>query len=95
MRAREFRTVIADGETWKVPVTFSFIEASRFEDGFVVKKISINDTVFVVVCSSTWDSENMVFLYQLLFELWLYDMPSLSFQYHNRFVGIHLNATVS
>jgi len=89
----EFRTVIADGETWEVPVTFSFLEASRFEDSFAVNKISINDEAFVVDYSSTWDSENNGFFYQLFFELWIYDDASSSLRYHNRFVGIWLNMT--
>ena len=89
----EFRAVVADGETWEAPVFFSFLEASRFGDSFVVKRISINDAVFVVDYSSMWDSENMGFFYQLFFELWMYDDASSSFQYHNRFVGIWLNMT--
>ncbi len=89
----EFRTVVADGETWEVPVAFSFLEASRFEDYFAVKKISINDAVFVVDYSSMWDSENMGFFYQLFFELWMYDDAGSSFRYHNRFVGLWLNMT--
>ena len=90
----EFRTVIADGDTWEEFVVFSFLEASRFGDLFVVKKISINDVVFTVDHPSAWDSENMGFFYQLFFELWIYDDVSLSFRYHNRFVGLWLNMTV-
>ena len=89
----EFRAVVADGETWEAPVFFSFLEASRFGDSFVVKRISINDAVFVVDYSSMWDSENMGFFYQLFFELWIYDDAGSSFGYHNRFVGLWLNMT--
>jgi hypothetical protein len=40
-----------------------------------------------------WDSESHGFLFQLFFELWLYDLASQGFQYHNRFVGVWLNMT--
>lgn len=89
----EFRAVVGDGDIWEVPVVFSFLEGSLFGDSFVVKKMSINDVVFVVDYSSMWDSENMVFFYQLFFELWIFDDVGSSFRYHNRFVGLWLNMT--
>ena len=89
----EFRAVVADGETWEAPVAFSFLEASRDGNSSAVKKISINDVVFMVDYSSMWDLENVGFFYQLFFELWMYDDVGLSFRYHNRFVGLWLNMT--
>jgi len=89
----EFRAFVADGETWEVPVVFSFFEASRDGNSSTVKKISINDVVFMVDYPCMWDSENVGFFYQLFFELWMYDDAGSSFRYHNRFVGIWLNMT--
>jgi hypothetical protein len=88
----EFRTVAADGETWEVPVMFSFLDASRFGDSFVVKSVSINGVVFTVDYSSLWDLENTGFFIQLFFELWVYDDIGSSFRYL-RFVGLWLNMT--
>jgi len=89
----EFRFVLSDGEVWETPLTFT-IENVLFEQNFsVVRNISINDIVFPVNCASTWNSDRDGFYYQLFFELWLYNMTSNSFQYHNRFVGLWLNMT--
>jgi uncharacterized membrane protein len=89
----EFRSVVADGDTWEVPVAFSFLETSRGEDYVAVRKIAIDDAVFNVADSAMWDAERHGFLFQLFFELWLYDLVSQGFQYHNRFVGVWLNMT--
>ena len=58
-----------------------------------VEHLSVNDVVFEVNCTATWDPEYEGFFYQLFFELWKYDNAAASFQYHNRFVGIWLNMT--
>ena len=91
----EFHAFVADGLTWEAPVTFAFLEVLRFENSCLVRRMSINDVVFSVDSPSTWDSENNGFYYQLFFELWLYNVASQSFQFHNRFVGIWLNVTGS
>ena len=91
----EFQAFVADGATWEVPVTFAFLEVSRFDNSCLIRRMSINDVVFWVDSPSSWDSENSGFYYQLLFELWLYNVTSQSFQFHNRFVGIWLNVTAS
>ena len=85
----EFQFFLADGETWESPLIFSVQGEPMF-----VGNISINEVVFPVSCSSTWESERNGFFYQLFFELWMYDGDSSSFRYHNRFVGIWLNTTV-
>lgn len=89
----EFRAFVLDGATWEAPVTFAFSEVSRFENSSLVRRMSINDVAFPVDSPSTWDSENNGFYYQLFFELWLYDVASQGFEFHDRFVGIWLNMT--
>jgi len=91
----EFRFLIADGGSWEAPLAFAFLEVSGLEEACLVRRMSINDVVFSVDSPSTWDLENNGFYYQLFFELWLYDVASRSFQFHDRFVGIWLNVTVS
>jgi len=91
----EFRAFVADGDTWENPVNFSILEVSRVRNSFLMRRIGINDVVFSVDSPTNWDSENRGFYYQLFFELWLYNTTSQSFQYHDRFVGIWLNMTVS
>ena len=91
----EFQFFVADGETWESLLTFEILDASARGDSMFVGNVSINGVAFSVDCFSTWDSDNNGFYYQLFFELWLYDMASHGFQYHDRFVGIWLNVTVS
>jgi len=86
----EFRFVLSDGEVWEAPLTFT-IEGNSS----LIQNILINDIVFPVNCTSTWDSDRNGFYYQMFFELWLYNLTSSSFQYHDRFVGIWLNMTDS
>ena len=88
-----FQFFVADGETWESLLVFEILDASVQGDSMFVGDVSINDMVFSVNSSSTWDQENNGFYYQLFFELWLYNMSSSSFQFHDRFVGIWLNAT--
>jgi len=90
----EFRFFIVDGEGWETPLAFTFLEVSRSDDSCFVSQMSINDVVFSMDSPSSWDSENNGFYYQLFFELWLYDVTSRSFQFHDRFVGIWLNMTI-
>jgi hypothetical protein len=91
----EFRFFVVDGDTWEKPLTFSVLEASRDDDFMFVDRLSVNDVVFSVNSSTRWDPEYDGFYFQLFFELWLYNMISQSFQFHNRFVGIWLNMTSS
>jgi len=91
----EFRAFVVDGGTWEKTLTFSVLEASRNDDSMFVDRLSVNDVGFVVNASARWDSEFEGFYFQLFFELWLYNMTSQGFQYHDRFVGIWLNVTSS
>jgi len=89
----EFRFVLSDGKTWEAPLTFAIEYVLPQQNFSLVQSISINDMVFPVNCTSTWDLNRNGFYYQLFFELWLYNMTSSSFQYHNRFVRLWLNMT--
>lgn len=91
----EFRFVLSDGEVWEAPLTFTIENVLLQQNFSLVQNISINDIVFPVNYTSTWDSDRDGFYYQMFFELWLYNMTSNSFQYHNRFVDLWLNITGS
>lgn len=91
----EFQFFVEDSETWESLLVFKILDLSVQGDSMFVGNVSINGVSFSVNSFSMWDSENNRFYYQLFFELWLYNMTSQSFQYHNRFVGIWLNATFS
>ena len=89
----EMRAFASDGGTWEKLVIFSVLEFSRFENSSFVKGLVINDQVVSVDSSAVWNVEQMGFYYQLFYELWLYDVASERFMFHNRFVGIWLNMT--
>jgi len=60
-----------------------------------VCRLAINDVVFVVNSSAKWDSEYKGFYYQLFFELWIYNVETAVFQYHDRYCGLWVNMTLS
>jgi len=91
----EFDMFVRDDEVWEKPLNFTVLEALTANDTMLLKSLRINGFVFQVDGFSLWDDERLGFYYQLFFELWLYNITSSSFQYHNRFVGIWLNMTGS
>ena len=91
----EYRVAIPDGGVWEAPLTFSFPRVSRFEDKCLVEAITINGVTFNVDRMTVWDVNASGYYYQLFVELWIYDQGDGAFKFHNRFVGLWLNATAS
>jgi len=91
----EFRFFVGDGETWESRLTFGFEDVSLEGDGVSVGDVVVNGVVFGVDASAGWDSEYSGFYFQLFFELWRYDVTMRGFRFHNRFVALWLNMTVS
>jgi hypothetical protein len=89
----EYRVFLQDGKTWEAPLTFSFPYVSRFENQCVIEALIINNVTFSIDKSTAWDVNNTGYYYQLFMELWIYDVESEDFVFHNRFVGIWLNMT--
>ena len=89
----EFQFLIANGDVWETPVTFEILDAATNGDSMIVESVSVNERAYQVDCSSTWDSENSGFYFQLFFELWLYISEGSNFQFHDQFVGVWLNMT--
>ena len=91
----EYRVFLRDNEVWEREVLFSF-EGISFEGNFCrVSSLVVDGCVLNVDKSAVWDEENSGFYFQLFFELWIYNGTVSDFQYHNRFVWIWLNMTVS
>ena len=87
----EFQFILLDGDVWEIPITFEILDASVYGNSMIVDRVSINDRSFQVDCTSTWDSENSGFYFQLFFELWIYNSEKTTFEFHDRFVGVWLN----
>jgi hypothetical protein len=86
---------VADEEVWEKPLTFSFDYVynetlSRVEfHSMTLNDVVLNMTGYTIA----WDPVGKGFFGYLFFELWLYNMSSQSFQFHNRFVYLRLNIT--
>lgn len=91
----EYSFFVGDGEVWESRLTFGFEDVSLEGDVVFVGDVIVNGVVFGVDASARWDSEYGGFYFQLFFELWRYDVASRGFRFHNRFVALWLNMTVS
>jgi len=88
---------VADEEVWEREVVFSF------NYGFnetLLKVEFFNMTLNGVErdlrgLSTAWNASSNRFYGNLVFELWLFNASSSAFQYHERFVDLKLNMTVS
>ncbi|MGD8506062.1 MAG: DUF1616 domain-containing protein [Candidatus Bathyarchaeota archaeon] len=89
----EFDIFVGNGEIQEKPLNFIIPEISNYNSSILLKSMRINSIDFQANAFSTWDEEKNGFYYQLFLELWLYNMSSKSFGYHNRFVGLWLNLT--
>lgn len=89
----EFDMLVRDNEVREEPLNFVILEVSTYNNTALLKRLRINGITFQVDTFSKWDKEKSGFYYQLFLELWLYDMASQSFQYHDRFVSLWLNLT--
>jgi len=88
---------VEDEGVWERPLTFSFDYGfnetlSRVE----FNSLTLNDVALDMGnCTAAWDSEKEGFFGDLVFELWIYNTTISGFQYHERFVNLRLNMTVS
>lgn len=89
-----YSVFVENGEIWEHPLIFSFNDISFGADRCFVSNLNINGVTFTVDKFALWDSENNGYFYQLLVELWLYDVSSKTFHFHNRFVGLWLKIAV-
>jgi len=88
---------VGDEGVWEKPLTFSFnytydemFSRVEFYD-MRLNDVALDMSDYTVM----WDSERNGFYGQLFFELWIYNGTASSFQYHERFVDLWLNMTVS
>ena len=85
--------VVANQETWELPITFSFdysYDGNSSQINF--NHLMLNNAALNLSGSSTsWDSQENVFFGNLVFELWIYNETTSSFQYHQRAVDLKFN----
>jgi hypothetical protein len=91
----EYRVFLGNSEVWEKEISFSLKEFT-FENGSCrVSKLVLGGNSIDIDKVAFWDAENRGFYFQIFFELWIYDSKVMGFQYHNRFVGLWLNATLT
>lgn len=85
--------VVANQETWELPITFSFdysYDGNSSQINF--NQLMFNNAALNLFGSSTsWDSQKNVFFGNLVFELWIYNETTANFQYHQRYVDLKFN----
>lgn len=91
----EFRFSLADNDYWESPVHFCFKNVTFDEAAALVGNIVINDITFTVDAIAHQDSETNCFFFQLLFELWRYDVISHTFDFCDSFVYLTLDVNTS
>jgi hypothetical protein len=91
----EYHAFLEDGQTWEQPLIFSFSHVSAAQNRAVVGGLKLNGVPISVNRPAARDDEAKGYFYELFMELWIYNVASDAFQFHNRFVGIWLNVTAA
>jgi hypothetical protein len=89
----KYLVFLRDGKSWEQPLTFSFSQVSAAQNRSVVGGLRVNGVPKSVDRPAAWDDEAEGYFYELFVELWIYNVASNAFQFHNRFVGLWLNMT--
>jgi len=85
---------VADKESCELPVTFSFDYSLFNKNQVVFNSLTFNGASLSLAGLSTdWNSTMSVFYGNLVFELWIYNGATNTFQYNARFVDLKFNMT--
>lgn len=91
----EHQVFLEDGEEWETSLNFSFSGFSCNEKRCRVDNLRINCFSFPVDKPGCWNAAYDGFYYQIFVELWIYNVTSQNFEFHNRFVTRWLNMTTA
>jgi hypothetical protein len=88
--------VVADKETWEIPIVFSFdYQYNENASQVNFNRLMFNNVALNLNGSSTaWDPQANRFFGNLFFELWIYNDTISTFQYHERYTDLKLNITI-
>jgi uncharacterized membrane protein len=89
----EYRFSIQDSVNWESLLNFSVSNASISGNNSQINTLQVNGVAFNVDKPAMWDSNSTTFKYQLLFELWIYNVQTGSVEFNNRYVNLQLNVT--
>jgi hypothetical protein len=91
----EYHVFVEDGRSWEAALTFSFAYVSQSATQCLVRGLAVNGVAYEIDKYASWDVGRRGFFYELFVELWIYDVESDAFQFHNRCVWTWLNMTVA
>jgi hypothetical protein len=88
---------VPDEQSWELPVQFSFDYAYDSASSVVYfHSMTFNGAVLNMSSYvAAWNSTTRRVFGSLFFEMWIYNVTSSVFQYHDRFVSLTFNVTVS
>lgn len=88
--------VVADKETWEMPIVFSFdYQYNENASQVNFNRLMFNNVALNLNGSSTaWDPQANRFFGNLFFELWIYNDTISTFQYHERYTDLKFNITI-
>jgi len=89
----EYRFSIQDSMNLESLLNFSVSSASISGTNSQINTLQINGVAFNVDKPAMWDSNSNTFKYQLLFELWIYNVQTGSVEFNNRYLDLQLNLT--
>ena len=92
----DLNVFVADRESWELPVTFGFDYSYDSNASLVnFNTLTLNSQrLNLTGYTTSWNSTRAAYYGNLIFELWIYNETTASFQYHERFVDLKLNMTV-
>jgi hypothetical protein len=83
---------VADKESWQLPITFSFNYSFTGVSSIAFNSIKINGVnLNLAGLSSNRNSTTGVSYCNLVFELWIYNGSTNTFQYHERYLSLLIN----
>lgn len=96
-----FNVFVADKESFELPLSFSFdyVNATYEAKNETIPQVRFNSMVLngaslnLKGYSTVWDEETSRFFGNLIFELWIYNGTTSTYQYHERFVDLKFNMT--
>jgi uncharacterized membrane protein len=87
-------TFVADKESLEIPVNFMFHYSINNSIEANFDNLTVNgETLKLRGLSSSWNQQVKEFYGNLIFELWIYNGPTVGFQYTQRYVDLKLNMT--
>jgi len=91
----EYQFSIQNSVNWESLLNFSVSSASISGNNSHINTLQINGVTFNVDKPAMWDSNSAKFKYQLLFELWSYNVQTGSVGFNDRYVNLQLNLTIN